>query len=333
MSDHAQFLFLYEALDPDTRLFVQQKTDELHGLMKRTAESIIRIGQHLLSVKACLGHGHFETWLRAEFGMTDRHARRFMNVAERFGDIADKMSVFSVSVLYELATASTSDNVIDQVITGQIAPAIEAIKAAKETERLANEAAQRARADQELAQRQLHQERAAAQDQHDLLTREIEELTQQIALLQASPLHVREVPVTPPEVLAQLEAQHRSVQTITQQRDALSRQVAELGEQARVAALKRDEDEHERRIRLNWYRVTTEFRTSVLKLLSQWPSPLDVLAFEADDWLRLSDTKDLARRLLEECTTLTRGTEARVVDGSMVLPEEVIPGLDRLSPL
>jgi hypothetical protein len=283
MSDHAQFLFLYEALDPDTRLFVQQKTDELHGLMKRTAESIIRIGQHLLSVKACLGHGHFETWLRAEFGMTDRHARRFMNVAERFGDIADKMSVFSVSVLYELATASTSDNVIDQVITGQIAPA--------------------------------------------------EELTQQIALLQASPLHVREVPVTPPEVLAQLEAQHRSVQTITQQRDALSRQVAELGEQARVAALKRDEDEHERRIRLNWYRVTTEFRTSVLKLLSQWPSPLDVLAFEADDWLRLSDTKNLARRLLEECTTLTRGTEARVVDGSMVLPEEVIPGLDRLSPL
>jgi hypothetical protein len=56
-----------------------------------------------------------------------------------------------------------------------------------------------------------------------------------------------------------------------------------------------------------------------------------VLAFETDDWLRLSDTKDLARRLLEECTTLTRGTEARIVDGSMVLPEEVIPGLDRLS--
>jgi hypothetical protein len=36
MSDHARVAFCYEALDPDTRLFVLQKTDELHGLMKRT---------------------------------------------------------------------------------------------------------------------------------------------------------------------------------------------------------------------------------------------------------------------------------------------------------
>jgi hypothetical protein len=95
-----------------------------------------------------------------------------------------------------------------------------------------------------------------------------------------------------------------------------------MGEHARVAALKRAEAEHERGIRLNWYRVTTEFRTGALKLLSQWPSPLDVQAFEADDWVRLSYTKDLSRRLLEECAALTQGTGRSIVEGSMVLPEE-----------
>jgi predicted RNase H-like nuclease (RuvC/YqgF family) len=99
------------------------------------------------------------------------------------------MSVFPASVLYELAAVSTSDNVIDQVITGHVAPTAAAVKAAKEAERQANEAAQRARRDQELAQQQLLQERAAAQAQLDLLAREIEELTQQIARLQTSPQH------------------------------------------------------------------------------------------------------------------------------------------------
>src|SRR5947209_8765683 len=95
--------FDYDGLDEKTRLIIEQTTNELHGLMKRTTQQIIRIGEHLLRVKAHLGHGHFEAWLQAEFAMTDRHARRFMNVAERLADVSDKMSVFPISVLYELA--------------------------------------------------------------------------------------------------------------------------------------------------------------------------------------------------------------------------------------
>jgi hypothetical protein len=99
MSSHPQVMFSYDSLDPETRQFIETKTDELHGLMKRTAQSIIRIG-----------HGHFEAWLHAEFEMTDRHARRFMRVAEQFGDKVDKMSDYSASVLYELAAPSTSES-------------------------------------------------------------------------------------------------------------------------------------------------------------------------------------------------------------------------------
>jgi hypothetical protein len=42
----------------------------------------IRIGRELLAVKARLGHGHFGPWLAAEFGWSDRQARRFMRAAQ-----------------------------------------------------------------------------------------------------------------------------------------------------------------------------------------------------------------------------------------------------------
>ena len=77
--------FDYDVLDPQTRAFVLQKTMETHGLLKRTAEHIVQIGQNLLSIKASLGHGYFEAWLQAEFAMSKRQARRFILVAERFG--------------------------------------------------------------------------------------------------------------------------------------------------------------------------------------------------------------------------------------------------------
>lgn len=79
---------------------------------------------------------------------------------------------------------------------------------------------------------------------------------------------------------------------------------------------KRLEGDHERQVRLNWYKITGEFQRSLRSLLSQWPAPLDVLAFEADDWTRLSHVKELARRFLTECARLTDEPNARIVEGS-----------------
>jgi hypothetical protein len=99
--------------------------------------------------------------------------------------------------------------------------------------------------------------------------------------------------------------------------------VSELHEEVRAGASERLEGEHERRVRLNWDRITSEFQRSLRSILSQWPSPLDVLAFEADDWTRLSHVRELARRFLEECARLPQGTCGGIVDGSRFCAEEL----------
>jgi hypothetical protein len=100
--------------------------------LKRTAEDIIAIGQDLIAVKSRLGHGKFTPWLDSEFGMTDRHARNFMNVASRFGSKSEIISDLPVTVIYELASPSTPDNVIDMVEAGTISPTLPAIREAKQ---------------------------------------------------------------------------------------------------------------------------------------------------------------------------------------------------------
>ncbi len=79
----------------------------LKGRLKRTAEDIIAIGQDLIDVKKDLDHGEFQNWLKAEFDMTDRQARRFMEVASRFGTRSDIMSDLTPTILYLIASPST----------------------------------------------------------------------------------------------------------------------------------------------------------------------------------------------------------------------------------
>jgi hypothetical protein len=66
--------FDYLDLDETTRVFVQKKTDETHGLMKRTTEYIIQIGQNLLEVQQHLPEMKFSAWLRAEFDFSRQTA-------------------------------------------------------------------------------------------------------------------------------------------------------------------------------------------------------------------------------------------------------------------
>src|SRR5262249_4086283 len=145
-----------ELLDAETRQFIEQTAEDLHGLMRRTAANVIRIGEALLRVKARLPHGQFERWLHAEFAMTDRQARRLMNVAERFAAVSDSMSDFPVTVLYELASPSTPEMVVERVVAGEIDPTVAAV-------RVAREEARQARAEQERIQQHWWEERARAE--------------------------------------------------------------------------------------------------------------------------------------------------------------------------
>jgi DNA repair exonuclease SbcCD ATPase subunit len=320
--------FFYEDLDETAREFVLQKADETRALLRRTAQNVLAIGRNLQEIKDALPHGQFLAWLEAEFAMTERHARNFMHVAARFGSKPEIISDLSVTVIYELAAPSTPEVVINQVESKHILPTLEAIKAAKEAERQAREAEQHARAETQRAQQALSSLQEETHDQQNTiarLTRDITALQEHIAALSTEAVQIKEDEKlgVPAEIAAQLEALHQKVQELTRQRDALTQTVEKFAEEARAAALKRDENEQDRRIRLHWFRLTNAFQASLRSLLAEWPSPLDTQAFEASDWTRLAQIKALARRFLAECDVLTGGSDSIVVDGSSMSPEEV----------
>lgn len=127
--------FDYNLLEASKRLHIQTMAEDIRIRMKRTAEDIIAIGRDLIEVKSELDHGLFQKWLQAEFEMSDSTATKFMQVATRFADVLPKsvkMTNLPATVLYSLAAPSTPDEVVQQVLSGEIPANAEAIRDAKE---------------------------------------------------------------------------------------------------------------------------------------------------------------------------------------------------------
>ena len=104
----------YEPIPPEDMAFITAASERIRLRMKRTSEDIIEIGKDMIEVKERLNHGQFGFWLENEFDMTERHARRFMNVADRFGGKTDILSDFKPAILCELAAPSTPDEVVEK---------------------------------------------------------------------------------------------------------------------------------------------------------------------------------------------------------------------------
>lgn len=311
MSKSDTLSFEYNALTPEVRQFAQQKANETHGLLKRTAEHVLQIGQNLRAVKEKLPHGQFLPWVEKEFEMSRWTARNFIHVADKLEDKWRNFHHLPISVLYELASPSVSQEVLTQVQVGDISPTIDAIREAREAERNARDAEQKALAEAIRVQDQfsdLSQEVQTKRGMIEQLTYKIASLQERITELSATVIEIREVekPIIPAEITAQMEQLQQQVAVLSEQRDALRHQGEQLREEIRIATRKSDEEEQDRRVRLNWYKATSEFRTIVMKFFAQWPSSLDTLAFEADDWTRLSQTKELAQKVVEECMSLTQ---------------------------
>ena len=128
--------FDYAHLDPDTRIVVRQKADELKTLLRAAAQNIFDIGARLADVREQLQHnkeGGFEAWLDAEFGMSRRTAYNFIGVHERFANRANFAQLdIAASALYLLAAPSTPD-----------AAREEALRRAEAGERITHQAAKR----------------------------------------------------------------------------------------------------------------------------------------------------------------------------------------------
>lgn len=105
-----QSLFDYATLDMETRVVVQQKTEEIKTLMRRTAQDIIDIGSRLIEVKQRLGHGNFGVWLDSEFGWNRVTASKFMNVYRQFSNVQSSEHLrLSFETMAYLASPSTPE--------------------------------------------------------------------------------------------------------------------------------------------------------------------------------------------------------------------------------
>jgi len=108
--------FDYATLDAKIRSNVQQRTNKIRTLMRRTAQDIIDIGQNLISVKEQLEHGQFRDWLKVEFGWSVRTAARFMRVAKKFKSANLSHLNVAASALYLLAEPSTPDEAYEETL-------------------------------------------------------------------------------------------------------------------------------------------------------------------------------------------------------------------------
>lgn len=103
--------FNYDILESPLADQVRASAQRIKEKVKRTIENIIEVGKELLAVKKALPHGHFLPWLKAEFGWTERTARNFMAVAERFGPKTEMISDLQITptAAYALAAPSAPD--------------------------------------------------------------------------------------------------------------------------------------------------------------------------------------------------------------------------------
>jgi len=109
--------FDYSAIDSVSATEAKQAADRIRHRQRALVGAAIEIGKELIRVKPLLGRGPFGRWLDAEFAWSDRTARRFMRLAEVFGEKADTVSELPPGVVYRLAAPSTPKAIRDDIVT------------------------------------------------------------------------------------------------------------------------------------------------------------------------------------------------------------------------
>ncbi len=292
--------FDYGALDAETREFVQRKTDEIHGQLKRTAEGVIRIGLNLITVKERLPHGQFLPWLKSEFEMSENAALKFMQVAERFGSKSINFMNLSASILYALAAPSTSDAVVERVQSGEIEATLSSIKAAKEAEKSRADEERRGRREAERQLQELMAEVATLQ-------RQLEEKPQVI-----------EKPVENPETEAELARLKQKYAELEVRLKHKTQRVADLGAELDKRAHRDEQETYRQQVRIRFRQACDTFHQGIKGGMARMVTALDAAsAFEGDDWARLGDVENTLKRTLLALSGLRESVRTGVVEGSV----------------
>lgn len=103
----------YDTIDAGVREQVIEAALDIRQRINRAQGDLLATGQKLIETKDLLPHGQFQDWVQTEFGFSQRTAQNFMNVAERFAEKSETVSLFSDSALYLLAAPSTPAAAID----------------------------------------------------------------------------------------------------------------------------------------------------------------------------------------------------------------------------
>ena len=106
----------YEEISQEHRETVKEAAIDIRQRTKRASDDILQIGARLCEVKALLPHGQFTDWVKEEFDLSGRTAQNLMNVAQRFLDKSETVSLLGTSVLYLLAAPTTPDAAVDAVV-------------------------------------------------------------------------------------------------------------------------------------------------------------------------------------------------------------------------
>lgn len=94
-------------LSPDDLAFLDFKATQIRAV---AASAVVEIGRHLIEAKDRVGHGHFLSWLSAEFQWKRITAHNYMTVTERFGNVqALEHLPLTREALYLLAAPSVPD--------------------------------------------------------------------------------------------------------------------------------------------------------------------------------------------------------------------------------
>lgn len=256
-------------------------------------------------------HGGFEKCVEKRFNFGLTTAYNIMWRYEQFGTFQNferlDIALSAQTLLSQPATPQEARNEALQraeqgeKITIKLAKdIIEAQRAQKQAE----EESQKAREEVEKAHKQLWQTQEISQRQSERWNAQLDRLRLEIELLKKSPVVSSEAQAT--------------IEQLTKQRDNLSRLVndlsADLDTMRESNEAKRAQEAQDLRVRQNWRSVTDAFHKQVLKLLSQFPTPVDTQVFEAEDWERLFQVRELARRFQAECNELKQQSLGLVVE-------------------
>jgi len=106
-TEHQDYCF---PLSTEHQDLVDEMTCDIKDLVRRTAHSLIDIGNKLEQTKQILGHGNFTKWLRREFNWSIATASKMMQVSKRFKNVNFTNLNLAPSAIYLLAAPSTPES-------------------------------------------------------------------------------------------------------------------------------------------------------------------------------------------------------------------------------